>query len=47
MVAKQFQVVSPLEHTRLITENVTDQGCQKRRFRKEKLSGMQAYSEPV
>lgn len=45
MAAKQFQVVSHLEHTKQITENF--QSCQKSRFRKEKLYGMQAYSEPV
>lgn len=46
MVTKKFQAISHLEHTKLITENFTDQSCQKSRF-KEKLHGTEAYPEPV
>lgn len=47
MVTKKFRAISHLEHKKLITENFTDQSCQKSRFREAKLHGTEAYPEPV
>lgn len=46
-MTKRFQAISHLEHMKLITENFTDQSCQKSRFGEEKLHSTEAYLEPV